>query len=48
MATSRFARTFSQLLKSGVPILKALEIVSGATGNKVFEKVVLNARSTIE
>lgn len=48
VATSRFARTFAQLLKSGVPILKALEIVSGATGNKVFEKVVLGARSTIE
>ena len=41
VATSRFARTFAQLLKSGVPILRALEIVSGATGNKLFEKVVL-------
>ncbi len=48
VATSRFARTFAQLLKSGVPILKALEIVSGATGNKVFERVILGAKSTIE
>ena len=48
VATSRFARTFAQLLKSGVPILRALEIVSGATGNKLFEKVVLNARGTVE
>ena len=48
VATSRFARTFAQLLRSGVPILGALEIVSGATGNKVFEKVVLNARLTVE
>ncbi len=48
VATSRFARTFAQLLRSGVPILSALEIVSGATGNKVFEKVVLQARYTVE
>lgn len=48
VATSRFARTFAQLLKSGVPILQAMDIVSGATGNKVFERVILAARSTIE
>ncbi len=48
VATSRFARTFAQLLKSGVPILRAMEIVAGATGNKVFEAVVLEARGTIE
>ena len=48
VATSRFARTFSQLLRSGVPILKAMEIVAGATGNRVFETVVLNARGTVE
>lgn len=48
VATSRFARTFAQLLKSGVPILQAMDIVSGATGNKVFERVILEARNTIE
>lgn len=48
VATSRFARTFAQLLKSGVPILQAMEIVSGATGNKVFERVILDARIIIE
>lgn len=48
LATSRFARTFAQLLESGVPILKAMEIVSGATGNKVFEKAVLAARGSVE
>ena len=48
VATSRFARTFAQLLQSGVPILKAMEIVSGATGNRVFEQVVLEARDTVE
>ncbi len=48
VATSRFARTFAQLLQSGVPILRAMEIVSGATGNKVFEQVILDARSIVE
>jgi len=48
VATSRFARTFAQLLQSGVPILRAMEIVSGATGNKVFEQVVMEARATVE
>lgn len=48
VATSRFARTFAQLLKSGVPILQAMEIVSRATGNKVFETVIMTARNTVE
>jgi type IV pilus assembly protein PilC len=48
VATSRFARTFAQLLKSGVPILQAMEIVSKATGNKVFETIIMEARNTVE
>jgi type IV pilus assembly protein PilC len=48
VATSRFARTFAQLLKSGVPILQAMEIVSRATGNRVFESVIMTARGTVE
>lgn len=48
VAAARFARTFGQLIRSGVPILSALEIVSGATGNKVAEKVILNARQAVE
>jgi type IV pilus assembly protein PilC len=48
IATSRFARTFAQLLKSGVPILQAMEIVSHATGSKVFESVILEARGIVE
>jgi type IV pilus assembly protein PilC len=48
VAAARFARTFGQLIRSGVPILTALEIVSGATGNKVAEKVILNARQAVE
>ena len=48
VASARFARTLGQLIRSGVPILEALEIVAGATGNVVAGKVVLNARSTVE
>ena len=33
VALSRFARTFSTLVKSGVPILGAMEIVSETAGN---------------
>ncbi len=48
VASARFARTLGQLIRSGVPILNALEIVSGATGNKVAERVVIHARETVE
>lgn len=48
VASARFARTFGQLIRSGVPILSALEIVSGATGNKVAGAVVLKCRSSVE
>src|SRR6476469_7176677 len=34
---SRFARTFAQLIRSGVPILEVLDIVGGASGNHVVE-----------
>jgi type IV pilus assembly protein PilC len=48
VAAARFARTFGQLIKSGVPILQALEIVSGATGSVVAEKVILDASKAVE
>jgi len=48
VASSRFARTLGQLIRSGVPILNALDIVSGATGNKVAAKVVVDAREAVE
>ena len=48
VALARFASTFAQLMKSGVPILKALDIVSFATGNKVLGKIILDARATVE
>ena len=37
ISVSRFCRTFAILLRSGVPILKALDIVSRASGNTFIE-----------
>jgi type IV pilus assembly protein PilC len=48
VASARFARTFGQLIKSGVPILQALDIVSGATGSVVAQKVILDASKAVE
>ncbi len=48
VAAARFARTLGQLIKSGVPILSALEIVSGATGSVVAERIILKAQKNVE
>lgn len=48
VACARFAQTFGQLIHSGVPILTALQIASGATGNKVAGQIVLEARAVVE
>lgn len=48
VALSRFASTFAQLTRSGVPILQALEITSVATGNKVIGKVIEDAGPVVE
>ncbi len=47
VAISRFARTFSTLLRSGVPILATLEIVATTAGNKVVENAVTQASQNI-
>ncbi len=47
VALSRFARTFSTLIKSGVPILGAMEIVSATAGNRVISAVVDEARESV-
>ena len=40
VALAKFARTLCTLIKSSVPILKALEIVGATSGNKVLEKTL--------
>ena len=47
VSLSRFAKTLSTLLASGVPLLKALEIVKAVVGNAVLGKVVETAHESI-
>src|SRR5262245_16305609 len=46
-ALSRFSRTFSTLLKSGVPILGSLEIVAETSGNRVIGEALMKARESV-
>jgi type IV pilus assembly protein PilC len=45
---ARFTRTLSSLVRSGVPILEVLQIVSQTVGNVVMEKAIKTASSDIE
>lgn len=47
-AVSRFSRTFGTLISSGVPVLRALEIVADTTGNRVVSATVVRARESIK
>lgn len=47
VAVSKFTRTLSTLVKSGVPILSALEIVGKTSGNKIIENAVDKVRASI-
>jgi len=47
IAVARFSRTLGTLVSSGVPILDGLNIVSKASGNKIIEIAILNARASI-
>jgi type IV pilus assembly protein PilC len=46
-ALARFASTFSMLLRSGVPILQALEIVSDTVNNKVISKAIMDVQGSV-
>jgi type IV pilus assembly protein PilC len=45
---ARFTRTLSSLVRSGVPILEVLQIVSQTVGNVVMEKAIKTAAVDIE
>ncbi len=47
IAVSRFAKTLSTLLAGGVPMLNAFDIVKTVVDNKVFEKVIAEARDNV-
>jgi type IV pilus assembly protein PilC len=45
---ARFTRTLASLVRSGVPILEVLQIVSQTVGNVVMEKAIKSAAGDIE
>jgi type IV pilus assembly protein PilC len=47
IAIARFARTFSTLLSSGVPILQAMETIAGTVDNDIISDAILASRTAI-
>lgn len=47
VALAKFSRTFSTLVRSGVAILNALDIVAKTSGNKVVEETIMNCRTSV-
>ncbi len=45
---SRFARTFAQLIRSGVPILEVMSIVGETSGNSMVEKAIKGVALDVE
>ena len=48
VSVAKFSRTLGTLIKSGVPILQALETVSKTAGNKVVENAIATAMVSIK
>ncbi len=48
VAVSKFSRTFATLVKSGVPILSSLEIVSRTSGNKRLELIIRSLMESVK
>lgn len=48
LAIAKFSRTLGTLVKSGVPILQALETVAKTSGNRVVEKAIDSARQAVK
>jgi len=46
-AIARFARTLAVTFKAGVPLVEALDTVSGACGNIVYETAVMRIRDDV-
>lgn len=47
VAVAKFSRTFSTLVKSGVSILNALDIVAKTSGSEVVEEAVIKSRTAV-
>jgi type IV pilus assembly protein PilC len=48
VAVAKFTRTLGTLIKSGVPILQALETVAKTSGNRVIEIAIMTARESVK
>jgi type IV pilus assembly protein PilC len=44
---ARFSRTLATTFRAGVPLVEALDIVAGATGNSVYERAVHSVRDDV-
>jgi type IV pilus assembly protein PilC len=47
IALSRFSRNLGTMMRSGVPILQSLEIVSSTTGNVVLERAIKDVEESV-
>jgi type IV pilus assembly protein PilC len=47
VAVSRFARTLALLLRAGVPVLQALDIVAESTGNEVLARAAQDVKESV-
>lgn len=47
ITVARFARTMGTLLRSGIPVLAALEVVEEVVGNEVISRAIRQARESI-
>jgi type IV pilus assembly protein PilC len=48
VAVSRFARTLGLLLRAGVPVLQALDIVADSTGNEVLARAARDVKESVK
>jgi type IV pilus assembly protein PilC len=48
VALARWARTFSALISSGVPILQAIDITGGTAGNYHIEKAMADVKESVQ
>ncbi|MEL7896103.1 type II secretion system F family protein [Vreelandella neptunia] len=46
-AIARFSRTLATTFASGVPLVEGLDTAAGATGNKVYERAVVQTRQDV-
>ncbi|MEX2130918.1 MAG: type II secretion system F family protein [Pseudohongiellaceae bacterium] len=48
VALGRFARTFSMVMRAGVPVVQGLTVVAGAVGNEYVKRTIFRMRENVE